>query len=261
MNQQEQQVVSEQWVKDRLIVALDKSDKNQVMQLIQVLGDEIVWYKVGMELYYNEGNTLVEELLATKKKVFLDLKFHDIPNTVEQASRAASRLGIGMFNVHVAGGVLMMRQAKEGSLEEAHKLGYHPPMVLGMTILTSLSQQVFNHEVGFSGTIRNKVLKWAEMAQKAGLDGVVASAREAEDIKRECGPDFKIITPGIRPIGSALDDQSRVMDPAKALSAGSDFLVVGRPITRDADPRRAAMDIKKQMASAQKNQLYSKSHQ
>ncbi len=255
MNEQEQQILREQWVKDRLIVALDKPDKKQVLQLIQELGDEIVWYKVGMELYYNQGNALVEELLAAKKKVFLDLKFHDIPNTVEQASRAATRLGISMFNVHVAGGLQMMRQAKAGSLEEAQKQGYQPPMVLGMTILTSLSQQVFNHEVGFSGTIRHKVLHWAALAQKAGLDGVVASAQEAEAIKRECGQEFKIITPGIRPAGSSLDDQSRVMDPAKALDAGSDFLVVGRPITKDENPRKAAMNIKEQMGTAMKPQL------
>lgn len=249
MNQQEQKMHKGTWVKDRLIVALDKPDKNQVHQLIQNLGDEVLWYKVGMELYYNQGNSLVEEILAVQKKVFLDLKFHDIPNTVEQASRAATRLGISMFNVHVAGGMQMMRQAKEGSLEEAAKKGLEPPMVLGMTILTSLSQDVFNHEVGFAGTIRHKVLQWAEMAQKAGLDGVVASAQEAEAIKRECGKAFKIITPGIRPAGSALDDQSRVMDPATALTAGSDYLVVGRPITRDADPRNAAIHIKEQMAS------------
>lgn len=250
MNQQGQKANNDTLVEDRLIVALDKPDKSQVRQLISNLGDEIVWYKVGMELYYNQGNSLVEEILALNKKVFLDLKFHDIPNTVEQASKAATGLGISMFNVHVAGGMQMMRQAKEGSLEEAAKRGFTPPMVLGMTILTSLSQDVFNHEVGFAGTIRHKVLQWAEMAQKAGLDGVVASAQEAEAIKRECGKAFKIITPGIRPAGSALDDQSRVMDPATALIAGSDYLVVGRPITRDADPRQAAQHIKEQMASA-----------
>ncbi len=247
---QEQKVINEQWMKDCLIVAVDKTDKSEVTQLVQHLGDEILWYKVGMELYYNQGNDLVKELLAANKKVFLDLKFHDIPNTVEQASRAATRMGISMFNVHVAGGMQMLRQAKEGSLEEAQKQGQQPPMVLGMTILTSLSQAVFNHEVGFSGTIRHKVLHWAVLAQKAGLDGVVASAQEAEGIKRECGTDFKIITPGIRPAGSALDDQSRVMDPATALIAGSDFLVVGRPITRDKDPRKAAMDIMEEMATA-----------
>lgn len=254
MNLQEQKASQEIWTKDRLIVALDKPDKNQAADLIHELGDEILWYKVGMELYYNQGNALVEEILALKKKVFLDLKFHDIPNTVEQASRAATRLGISMFNVHVAGGMQMMRQAKEGSLEEAAKKGFEPPLVLGMTILTSLSQEVFNHEIGFAGTIRHKVLQWAEMAQKAGLDGVVASAQEAEAIKRECGKAFKIITPGIRPAGSALDDQSRVMDPASALKAGSDYLVVGRPITRDKDPRNAAILIKGQMASVAMDQ-------
>lgn len=254
MNLQEQKAGKELWVKHRLIVALDKPDKNQVIHLIQALGDEVLWYKVGMELYYNQGNALVEEILAAKKKVFLDLKFHDIPNTVEQASRAATRLGISMFNVHAAGGMQMMRQAKEGSLDEAAKNGLKPPMVLGMTILTSLSQDVFNHEVGFTGTIRHKVLQWAEMAGKAGLDGVVASAQEAEAIKRECGPDFKVITPGIRPAGSTLDDQSRVMDPATALAAGSDYLVVGRPITRDVNPVNAAILIKEQMAGAAKDQ-------
>ncbi|SMP55420.1 orotidine-5'-phosphate decarboxylase [Anoxynatronum buryatiense] len=234
--------------REKLIVALDKSEAGEVNQLVSALGEEIIWYKVGMELYYNEGNAMVKRLLNQGKQVFLDLKFHDIPNTVGQAARAATRLGVGMFNVHAGGGREMMRQAALCSREEAARLGLKPPVVLGVTVLTSMNQEAFETDLGFTGTIEDKVVAWAVLAQEAGLDGVVASAREAALIRKQCGAGFKIVTPGIRPAGSDLNDQARVMTPEMALDAGADYLVVGRPITAAPQPADAARSILQTMA-------------
>ena len=229
--------------REKLIVALDKPEAGEVHQLVEALGNTVTWYKVGMELYYNEGNAMVKSLLSQGKQVFLDLKFHDIPNTVGQAARAATRLGVGMFNVHAGGGGEMMRQAVLSSREEAARLGLKPPVVLGVTVLTSMNQQAFEGDLGVGGTIEDKVVKWAVLAQEAGLDGVVASAREAALIRKQCGTGFQIVTPGIRPAGSALNDQARVMTPEMALEAGADYLVVGRPITAAVNPADAARSV------------------
>lgn len=231
---------TEEMARERLIVALDMSDGEQVRQLVKAVGNQVTWYKVGMELFYSEGKAMVEELLKLNKKVFLDLKFHDIPNTVGGAARAATRMGVSMFNVHTAGGVQMMTEAKAASVDEAEKRQKKPPIVLGVTVLTSMDEDTFHHDLGYEGTIGDRVIQWALMAKEAGLDGVVASAREAAAIREHCGNDFLIVTPGIRPGGSAADDQSRVMDPPTALEAGSDYLVVGRPITKDPVPAAAA---------------------
>lgn len=236
--------------RERLIIALDMGEEESVRQVTTALGHTIQWVKVGMELYYSVGKPVVQTLLDKKYQVFLDLKFHDIPNTVAGASRAATRMGVGMFNVHAAGGSLMMRSAKEASLQEAQKLGLKPPVVLGVTVLTSMDLQTFQREMGFSRSIREQVIRWALMAREAGLDGVVASAQEAAAIREHCGPDFLIVTPGIRPAGSAPDDQSRIMTPDTALKAGADYLVVGRPVTRAANPAGAVREMLEEMASS-----------
>lgn len=230
----------EELAREKLIVALDMSDIQQVRQLVKAVGNQVTWYKVGMELFYSEGAAMVEELLKLNKKIFLDLKFHDIPNTVAGAARAATRMGAAMFNVHTAGGLQMMKEAKAASVDEAEKRHKKPPIVLGVTVLTSMDEDTFHHDLGYEGTISDRVTQWAVMAREAGLDGVVASAREAEAIRAHCGNDFLIVTPGIRPAGTAADDQSRVMDPPTALKAGADYLVVGRPITKDPVPAAAA---------------------
>jgi orotidine-5'-phosphate decarboxylase len=231
----------------RLIVALDHSDPLEASALVDTLADDVTSYKIGMELYHSNGSGLVTRLVDRGKHIFLDLKFHDIPNTVAQASKAVTRLGVAMFNVHAAGGSDMMKRAKDASLETAATLGKPAPLLLAVTILTSMNQQAFENDLGFSGRIEDKVLNWARMAQKAGLDGVVASAREAAAIKRVCGEAFLIVTPGIRPKGSMADDQQRVMDPATALREGADYLVVGRPVTRHKNPVEAARLILREM--------------
>lgn len=236
-------IISEAMAREKIIVALDTDDADQVRQLVKALGNQIAWFKVGMELFYSGGISIVQELHKMNKKVFLDLKFHDIPHTVGGAARAATRMGVGMFNVHVAGGFQMMKQAKINSVEEAERLGKRPPIVLGVTVLTSMDQDSFRNEMGFNGTINDKVIQWAVLAKEAGLNGVVASAQEAAVIREKCGRDFLIVTPGIRPVGSVPDDQFRVMDPPSALKAGSDYLVIGRPITKDPVPAAAAARI------------------
>ena len=235
--------------KDRLIIALDFSSEESVSQLTEKLGNHVHWYKVGMELFYSTGKSMVESLASQGKKIFLDLKFHDIPNTAAQASRAAARMGVAMFNVHAGGGLDMMRQATEASRDESARLGIKPPLLVAVTVLTSMDQQAFRDDMRLDGTISDQVVHWAMLAQKAGLDGVVASAREAALIRQHCGADFSIVTPGIRPADAALDDQSRVMTPRMALEAGADFLVVGRPVTKEDDPALAATRILTEMES------------
>ena len=244
---QQQKSAPDRNYRHRLIVALDHSDPVEAAALVDTLADDVTSYKIGMELYHSNGSELVTRLADRGKHVFLDLKFHDIPNTVAQASKAVTRLGVAMFNLHAAGGSDMMKRAKDASLEAAAALGKPAPLLLAVTVLTSMNQQTFENDLGFSGRIEDKVLNWARMTQKAGLDGVVASAREAAAIKRVCGESFLIVTPGIRPKGSMADDQQRIMDPATALREGADYLVVGRPITRHKNPVEAARLILREM--------------
>jgi orotidine-5'-phosphate decarboxylase len=244
---QQQKAASDSGYRRRLIVALDHSDPVEAAALVDKLADDVISYKIGMELYHSNGSGLVTRLADRGKHVFLDLKFHDIPNTVAQVSKAVTKLGVTMFNVHAAGGIDMMRRAKDASLEAAATLGKPAPLLLAVTVLTSMDQQAFENDLGFSGRIEDKVLSWACMTQKAGLDGVVASAREAAAIKRVCGESFLIVTPGIRPKDGMADDQQRIMDPATALREGADYLVVGRPITRHKNPVEAARLILREM--------------
>lgn len=187
----------------------------------------------------SEGPALVERFVADGHRVFLDLKFHDIPNTIAQAVRAATRLGVWMTNVHASGGGDMMRAAAEAARDEAAKCGQTAPLVIAVTVLTSLADSDLAR-IGMAGTSDDAAARLAMAAREAGLDGVVCSAREAARIKREAGNDFLCVTPGIRPPWSQADDQKRTVTPAEALAAGADYLVVGRPITRADDPADAA---------------------
>ncbi len=231
----------------RLMVALDVGTAEEAKALTEKIGDGVTWYKVGMELFYAEGPKVIEMLKEKQKKVFLDLKFHDIPNTVAGAVRSVSELGVDMCNLHACGGREMMQRAMDANKDAAAKTGKPPAKIIGVTILTSMDQHVFQTELGFSGEIREKVLSWAELVKEAGLDGVVASAHEAEMIKKKCGGDFLIVTPGIRPKSSEVNDQKRVMDPAQALKNGATHLVVGRPIAKAENPAQAAERILKEM--------------
>jgi orotidine-5'-phosphate decarboxylase len=218
-----------------VLVALDVSSQDEALQLAQRLRPHVGGFKVGLELFCSTGPSVVEAIGADN--VFLDLKFHDIPNTVAGAARAAARLGVMIFNVHCLGGVEMMRAGAEAAR------AINPnTKVIGVTILTSHDAAQLK-QIGLGEEPAAAVPRLAALAREAGLDGVVCSPQEIEAVRRECGPDFLLVTPGVRPAGAELGDQKRVMTPQQALQAGANWLVVGRPITAAADPVRAAADI------------------
>ena len=228
-------------MKDKLIVALDVNSREQALRLVEQLEDVIGLFKIGMELFYSFGPAIVREIGG--ERVFLDLKLHDIPHTVAGAARAVAALGVKMFNLHALGGVEMMRAAKE-ALASAPS----PPQVLAVTVLTSLAEQNLTNELKITEPVERFVGHLASLARTAGLDGVVCSPYEIQVVRAICGKDFTIVTPGIRTFGEALDDQKRVMTARQAVQAGADYLVIGRPITRAADPRAAALRIAAELA-------------
>jgi orotidine-5'-phosphate decarboxylase len=225
----------------RIITALDVETKAQALALVREL-DLAVLFKVGLELFTAEGPALLQEIKALGKGVFLDLKLHDIPNTVGEAARIGVRHGVRMMTIHTSGGGEMMARAAATAREEADKKGSPKPLLLGVTILTSLKNDDLA-SIGMMPDTSAQVLRLAALAKAAGLDGVVCSAQEIEIVRREVGPDFLIVTPGIRPAWSAAQDQKRIMTPALAVEKGSDYLVVGRPITQAASPREAFQKI------------------
>ncbi|SHI51630.1 orotidine-5'-phosphate decarboxylase [Desulfofundulus thermosubterraneus] len=233
--------------REKLIVALDVESTEQALDLVEQLKPWAGMFKVGMQLFYSQGPAVIKDICRQGVKVFLDLKLHDIPNTVAQAVRVLTRLGVTMFNVHAAGGRAMMRAALESCGEESTALGIPRPLVVAVTVLTSIDQLAFNRELGLSGPVLDRVVAWALLAKECGLDGVVASAQEAAAIRQSCGPDFLIITPGIRPAGAAGGDQKRIVTPAGALAAGASRLVVGRPIIGAPEPVKAARAILSEM--------------
>ncbi len=234
----------------KVMVALDYGSAAEARGILRKLEGIPCWMKVGMELYYAEGPAFVRELKQLGYRVFLDLKLHDIPNTVKGGARSVARTGADMFNVHAAGGSAMMRAGAEGAAEGAAQAGLKPPIVIAVTQLTSTSQEVLTSEIGLQETVGEAVVRYAKLAQAAGLQGVVCSALEAAELKAQLGPDFQLVTPGIRPAGASLQDQSRVMTPAQALASGSDYLVIGRPITEAADPRAALEHIMEELVQA-----------
>lgn len=229
--------------KNPLIIALDVDTFEEAAVLVDMLGPYAGGFKVGMQLYYGAGPEAVRRLREKQVPIFLDLKLHDIPNTVSGAARALTRLGASMLNVHAAGGRAMMSAAAEAARDEAAKRGENCPLVVAVTVLTSIDQVVFNNEMGISGAIQDRVAAWALLAREAGLDGVVASPWEIEAVRRACGHDFTIVTPGVRPGGAAAGDQKRAMPPGEAVRLGATYLVVGRPVTAVPDPVGAAEAI------------------
>ena len=238
---------------DRVLVALDVNDFEAAFRLVAELDGHVGGFKVGKELFVtagfrSEGRSFVDRLVLEDCNVFLDLKFHDIPNTVAGAVRSATRSGVWMLNIHASGGREMMRAAVQAAHEVLPPPGKKPPLVVAVTVLTSLNGQDLR-EVGILGTPEEAALRLAVLAKECGVDGVVASAQEAAAIKRECGADFIVVSPGIRPAGSDAGDQKRLSTPAGAVANGSDFLVIGRPITQAPDPAEAADAIVAEIAS------------
>jgi orotidine-5'-phosphate decarboxylase len=231
-----------------VIVALDVEERERALELVKMLRPAIGTYKIGSRLFTSEGPLVVREVQALGASVFLDLKFHDIPATVEGAVRAATALGIGMMTVHTSGGTAMMEAAVKAAAEESARVHTERPLIVGVTVLTSLSKGDVAHLFGASGALRDVVLRLAGQAKEAGLDGVVASVEEAGLIKAELGSGFKVVTPGIRPAGAGAGDQKRIATPRAAREAGSDFLVVGRPIIEASSPLEAARRILEELA-------------
>ena len=231
---------------DRLIAALDVPARAAAERLVTQLGDTVSCYKVGMELFYAEGGGTVRWLKERGKKVFLDLKLHDIPNTVAGGLSSLLHLQPDILNVHTAGGLQMMQTAAAALRRAAKVRGIPAPKLIGVTVLTSMDDEDWRG-LGYTGTIADAVVRRARLAQEAGLDGVVASPLETAAIRSACGSDFLIVTPGIRPSGTRHDDQRRVMTPAEAIRAGASQIVVGRAIYAEKDPQAAASRILKEI--------------
>jgi orotidine-5'-phosphate decarboxylase len=227
---------------DQLLVALDVDTLAEARVLADKLRGAVGGFKIGSRLFTSHGPAVVEHLVARGDRVFLDLKFHDIPNTVAGAIAAATRLGVWMVNVHAAGGSAMMHAARAAADEEAARMSTRAPLVIAVTMLTSLSESALT-EIGMSGPIAAHVERLAANAQQCGLDGAVASPQEIGLIRSRCGERFAIVTPGIRGAADDKADQSRTMSAREALSAGATYIVVGRPIIGAADPRAAANEI------------------
>ena len=227
---------------DQLLIALDVESAAKAVALADSLRGIAGGFKIGSRLFTSEGPSIVRALVDKGDRVFLDLKFHDIPNTVGQAVAAAASLGVWMVNVHASGGTHMMQAARDAAKETAARAGAKPPLVIAVTVLTSMSDAALA-EIGCAGTVMEQVLRLAALAQAAGLDGVVASPQETATIRERCGRDFAIVTPGIRGSAAGKDDQQRTMSAGDAIAAGASYIVVGRPIIAAADPRAAAEEL------------------
>lgn len=235
--------------KDRIVFAMDVGRFSDAQRFVSLLKDRIGLFKVGKQLFTHAGPKVVDMIQQKGQRTFLDLKFHDIPNTVAKASEEATKLNVAMFNVHALGGLEMMRAAVEAARQTAKESGVKKPTVLAVTVLTSLDNHALK-EVGIQGPVDKRVERLARLAQKGGLDGVVASAQEIQIIRKACGKDFVIVTPGVRPGASAKHDQKRVMTPRQAIEAGADYLVIGRPIQQAKDPVEAVERIIEEIGTA-----------
>lgn len=227
----------------KIIVALDYAEAQPALELVSQLEPSLCRLKIGLELFTAEKSRLVEQLMQRGFEIFLDLKFHDIPNTTAQACKVAAALGVWMVNVHALGGRRMMETARVAISQYSTS-----PKLVAVTLLTSMAQDDLT-ELGFTLTPADMVLRLANLARSSGLDGVVCSAQEAAQLRQHCGKEFCLVTPGIRPIDASADDQSRIMTPRAALDQGADYLVIGRPITRATNPLQALQRIVEQMNS------------
>ncbi|MBS1811518.1 MAG: orotidine-5'-phosphate decarboxylase [Acidobacteria bacterium] len=236
--------------KDRIVVALDVETPAQALALVEKLRGLVGMFKIGKQLFTAAGPDIVRQIVGSGERVFLDLKFHDIPNTVASAGVEAARLGVSIFNVHALGGSAMMRATVDAINAAAERENFTKPIILAVTILTSHDQSSL-HEIGLERSIQEQVIRLAQLANSVGIDGVVASPLEIAPLRASIeNPNFVILTPGVRPAGAALNDQKRVMTPGDAVKAGADYLVIGRPITGAENPAAAAQKISEEIEQA-----------
>jgi orotidine-5'-phosphate decarboxylase len=233
--------------KERIILALDVADYEEALGIVEKFQEHISIFKVGSELFTSTGPKIVKEIVAMGRKVFLDLKYHDIPHTVSKASSIAAELGVFMFNVHTLGGLEMMKQAAQSVVKVSLRKNYNRPKILGVTILTSINQETLRGELGIEHRIQTQVKHLASLALNAGLDGVVASPQDIEIIRQKYGRNFLIVTPGIRPSWAPHDDQKRTMTPGEAFRKGADYVVIGRAVLAQRDPVKALERIVKEI--------------
>lgn len=236
--------------REKIILALDLSDGDYALELVDRFSEHIEMFKVGLELFTSAGPAVVRGIHDRGKKVFLDLKFHDIPNTVSRAAVAATRLGVYMFNLHVSSGFEAMQKCRESVVQTCLKEDLPRPKILGVTVLTSLAQNTLKEEFGIQHSLRTHVRHLSASALKAGLDGVVASGHEVSMIRNHCGKEFLIATPGIRASWQPPDDQKRTMTPRQAVREGADYLIIGRSILSQQDPLKALELITVEMLTA-----------
>jgi orotidine-5'-phosphate decarboxylase len=234
----------------KLILALDVENQREAERVTDLLRGKVGAFKVGSELFTANGPAVVEMIQEKGEKVFLDLKFHDIPNTVAKATEQVCKLGVFMLNLHASGGSEMMRAAHAAVQNAAAQTKRARPILLAVTVLTSLNESILAQELSIERPLSEQVAHLARMAQDAGLDGVVASPQEIREIRAACGKDFLIVTPGVRPVWAAAGDQKRIMTPKEAIQAGADYIVVGRPILAAPDPAAAAERILSEMGEA-----------
>ncbi len=230
----------------KIIVALDVDNREQALTLVNKLPGAVI-FKIGLRLFTGEGPSLIQNLVQKGKKVFLDLKLHDIPHTVAGAAAMATRQGVSMMTLHASGGRVMMQKAAEVVREESRASGQPRPLLLGVTVLTSLKSAELK-DIGMPADAGGQVVRLAHLAQDAGMDGIVCSPQELKMVRAEFGRDFLVITPGIRPVWATADDQKRILTPAMALAQGADYLVIGRPIIAATEPGEAFLRIEQELA-------------
>ena len=239
-------------IRKKLVLALDVEEMDEAKKLVDELSPYIGTFKVGLQLFCGYGLEIVNYIKDKNADFFLDVKLHDIPNTVEKASFNVIKNGANFFNVHATGGIEMMKAAKKGAMEAAEKYGKKKPLVLAVTVLTSINQETLTNELSNTKNVEDFVIQLAKNAKLAGLDGVVASAKELKAIKREVGEDFIVLTPGIRPAWSATNDQQRIATPKSAIEDGADFIVLGRAVTKAEDKVEAMKKIYKEIQGENK---------
>ncbi len=236
--------------KDRIVLALDVDDATEAVALVEDLRGVVGMFKVGHQLFTAFGPDIVREIVRRGAKVFLDLKYHDIPNTVAKASAEAVKLGVSMFNVHALGGMAMMKTAAEAARDTARRIGVEPPILLAVTVLTSMDGTGLRRELKINRSLPRTVSHLAKLAQRAGMDGVVASPQEIKLLRRAIRGEWVILTPGVRPTWASLDDQKRVLTPGEAVRTGADYIVVGRPVLKASDRKDALMKIAQDIDTA-----------